>query len=194
MRTAAPQEWKALNCSVIPREVSNITLSNIVLYTARAAAFALPVGILWAVIFRHRRTLLLKWPFVSYLAALIQITVIRDWSALFLFRKGDHTFSRVQLIPLRTTLEQLQSGLWPFCFHVIGNMIWFFPLGMLGYALFPRLRRARNLILLSVLLSGTIELGQWCLSTGVTDVDDIILNSAGAVTGWLLCKKARGFI
>lgn len=166
--------------------------SQILLYTGRAAAFALPVGFLWVLLFHNRRAALGKWPFVCYLAALIQITVIRDWSSLFRFQKGSHTLSHVQLIPLRTTLGELQNGLWPFCFHVIGNMIWFFPLGILGPLLFPRLRKCGRLLLLALLLSGAIELGQWCFSTGVSDVDDIILNTAGAALGWLLwsfCKN-----
>lgn len=163
-----------------------MNLSQIILYTVRALSFSLAAGILWTLFLHRRKGLMRKLPFVCYLAALIQITVIRDWRTLFVFPKGSHTLKTVQLFPLRTTLAELTNGAWPFCFHVIGNMIWFVPLGILGPALFSSLRSLRRMILCAACLSACIELGQWCLATGVTDIDDVILNTAGAVCGFMI--------
>ena len=165
-----------------------MNLFQIILYTVRALTFSLSAGILWALFLHRRKGLMRKLPFVCYLAALIQITVIRDWRTLFVFPKGSHTLKSVQLFPLRTTLAELGNGAWPFCFHVVGNMIWFVPLGILGPWLFSSLRRPGRMLLSAACLSAAIELGQWCFATGVTDIDDIILNTAGAVGGFIIWK------
>ena len=163
-----------------------MNITQILLYTGRAFLFALAVGIVWILFFHRRKPLLRKLPFFCYLAALVQITVIRDWGTLFRFPEGSHSLKTVQFIPFRTTLAELHSGLWPFCFHVIGNMIWFVPLGILGPMFFRRLRHTWQLLLCAAALSAAIELSQWCLSTGVSDVDDIILNIAGTLCGFLI--------
>ena len=166
--------------------MADMDISQILLYTGRAILFALGVGIVWTLLLRRSKALLKKLPFVCYLAALVQITVIRDWAALFTFPEGSHTLKTVQLIPFRTTLTAMNNGLWPFCFHVIGNMIWFVPLGVLDPIFFRRLRNTGWLFFCAAGLSSAIELSQWCLGTGVSDVDDIILNTAGALCGYLI--------
>lgn len=124
--------------------------------------------------------------FVCYLAALIQITVIRDYKSFFLFFTRAHSFSTIQIIPFRTTLEALFEGAWPFCYHIIGNMIWFVPLGILGPYLFKWLKKGQSLFFFSFCLSGGIEILQWIFATGVSDVDDILINVLGAFFGWFL--------
>ena len=66
---------------------------------------------------------------------------------------------------------------------MVGNLIWFVPLGV-------RLRRKKALV---SLLAGAgasvcIELMQYLLMTGVTDVDDVLLNALGARLGWALAR------
>ena len=58
-----------------------------------------------------------------YLAALAEIIALRF----------GRPAARVapQLVPLRTTLEQWRAGAWPFVYHVVGNLTWFMPLGLL---------------------------------------------------------------
>jgi glycopeptide antibiotics resistance protein len=114
-----------------------------------------------------------------YIAALIQITVLRggvDWGGLFQAGR-----SPVQWAPFKTTLEELQRGAWPFVYHVAGNLLWFVPLGWI-------LRRKPVWVALiaGMLLSTAIECLQWGLRTGMTDVDDVILNTCGAGFGRLL--------
>jgi glycopeptide antibiotics resistance protein len=39
-----------------------------------------------------------------------------------------------------------------------------------------------------LMLSVLIESLQWVLNTGMTDVDDVIYNSGGALLGWLMAR------
>ena len=115
-------------------------LHGIWLYTARAARFALAVGCAYALLraiflaVRRRRpdarAEALRLALTLYLAALIEITALRganpfalDWEKV--------SRDAAQWVPLRTTAHAFRAGAWPFLYHVLGNLIWFSPLGCL---------------------------------------------------------------
>ena len=54
-----------------------------------------------------------------------------------------------------------------------------------------RERSAWAALLAGAGLSAAIELMQYLLMTGVTDVDDVLMNVLGALTGWLLARLWR---
>ena len=176
-------------------------LSGILLYCRRAFLFALPAGALWSAGYWlvHRKRPIPRGKFfcsrllVCYLAALFQITVIRDWAGFFPLAPPRPLYT-LQLIPLRTTLEEASRGLWPFLYHVAGNMAWFLPLGLLGPRAWKRLEGPVALLLCGAGLSLLIEALQWAFSTGVSDIDDLLLNACGALSGWaagrMLFRKA----
>ena len=106
-------------------------LTGILIYCLRAASFAAAVCGLYALVswLRGRRVRPGRLVALAYLAALIQITVIRggvDWAQVL-----TATRDAPRLVPLRTTLEELRAGAWPLIYHVVGNLIWFVPLGAL---------------------------------------------------------------
>ena len=70
--------------------------------------------------------------------------------------------------------------------NVIGNMIMFLPFGFF-VAYFLKLNKARYILLLSTLVSVTIEIIQKSIGR-VFDVDDIILNIIGGLFGFLIFK------
>lgn len=170
-----------------------MSAAGILAYTLRAGRFALAVLALWAalraVLALRRRT---SWKreallgaAVFYLAALVQIIALRG---------GPGQTRQAQLVPMRTTLAQLRAGAWPFAYHLIGNMVWFVPLGILA----PKLRSQRaadptraalgfiRVLALGAALSACLEALQFILGTGVTDVDDVLVNALGAGAGWLI--------
>lgn len=159
-------------------------LSGILMYVMRAARFALVIGAVYAL----GRWLWLRakgekpgWArelvrllFVVYAAALVQIIALRG---------GAGDVRAVQPVPLRTTLGELRAGLWPFIYHLVGNAVWFVPLGM-----FLHKKGAVRVLLTGACVSALLECLQWTLGTGVTDVDDIIINALGAVMGCIFCR------
>ncbi len=70
--------------------------------------------------------------------------------------------------------------------NVIGNMIMFMPYGLF-IAYFVRVKKISLLLLLSFILSFTIEVTQLFIGR-VFDVDDIMLNLIGSLIGFLLYR------
>ena len=167
-----------------------MSIQGIFFYTLRAAIFAAAVCAVYALVckLRKRKIRWLRLLGIAYLAALIQITVIRggaDWARVFAGRRA-----RPQLVPLRTTLAALRSeSWWSFVYHTMGNVVWFVPLGLM-----LQRRKPWTALLAGAILSACIELGQYLLMTGMTDIDDIILNALGALLGWLLTQLFRSFL
>lgn len=160
-----------------------MNFAGIALYTLRAAAFALAVCAVYALVCRARKRKPTWGRILSvfYLAALLEITVLRGgvaWGGFFSAPR-----EAVQWIPLRTTLGQLRLGAWPFLYHVVGNLIWFVPLGFV-----LRKKPVWAALIAGALLSAAIEGMQWALMTGMPDVDDVLLNASGTVIGWLLAR------
>lgn len=162
-----------------------MSLQGILIYCLRAGIFAAAVCAIYALICRMRgkpagwKRLLA----VAYIAALVQITVLRggvDWLKVFAGGR------EAQLVPLKTTVSLLGGDAWNLIYNVAGNLLWFVPLGViLGRG------RALRALLLGAALSAGIELSQYLLMTGFTDIDDVILNALGALMGWGLAWKRR---
>ena len=168
-----------------------MNFKGIALYSGRALAFAALVCLLYGAycLLRKKKLRFGHLLAVGYLAALIQITVLRggvDWPKVL---EGVRTMP--QLVPLKTTVGEVKAGLWPLVYHTAGNMGWFVPLGML-----LRRKRPLRVLIIGAALSAGIEIMQFLLMTGMTDIDDVILNALGALAGWILIrciKKKNGF-
>ena len=72
--------------------------------------------------------------------------------------------------------------------QVIGNFIMLMPLGIFLPLLYKRISNLFQVLLVSMLISGFIELLQLITSFRSADVDDIFLNTLGACTGFLIYK------
>ncbi|ATF16223.1 VanZ family protein [Brevibacillus sp. HB1.2] len=76
---------------------------------------------------------------------------------------------------------------WHSAVNFVGNVIAFMPLGFLLPLLFPK--KAGSLFrvtLLSLLLSLGVELTQLVMNVGTFDVDDLLLNTAGGMIGYIV--------
>lgn len=74
-----------------------------------------------------------------------------------------------------------------------GNVLLGVPFGVLVPVLAPRARRMLPVLALTALVMLMVELAQGALVTGrAFDIDDVILNTAGALLGWLLLGRRLG--
>ena len=114
---------------------------------------------------------------VIWLAVLLRITVFRNGCF------GHGLFSgRVEWDAFSFYLELIRAGDWKyFCYLFIGNLVWFAPAGFLVRLYGGRLWMA---ILAGFCLSLAVEAGQFILGSGVSELDDLILNTLGAVMGY----------
>lgn len=117
--------------------------------------------------------------FVLYILILLRITVFRsDFGAHPLFRDG-----QILWVPFVSLIRILRNSLSYFIYLFVGNLIWFVPLGFL----FPVLVKCGKLVILyGLFLSLLIEVCQFIFGTGVTEVEDLILNTAGTAIGYII--------
>lgn len=123
--------------------------------------------------------------FVLYLLLLLRITVFRTgWSTNALFR------GTLVAVPFQTVFSSLFHGdTLYFCYLFFGNVLWFVPLGAF---LQRRGLRFWQTCLLGMLLSLLIEAGQFVLSTGTSETEDVILNTVGSMLGYLVMRHVCG--
>lgn len=71
-------------------------------------------------------------------------------------------------------------------YNLVGNAVLLLPLGVLLPVLYRPMRRPWYFLPLAAAVAAGIEYLQWRTGLGVADVDDSILNFAGAVAGYLV--------
>ena len=100
------------------------------------------------------------------------------------------------LIPLDTIKFYLLSDTMPLlrrAGNLYGNIALFIPVGLLLPVVFPYARKIITLLIISIFLSSLLEGFQYTLGTGSADIDDVILNTLGGLSGYFifLILKAR---
>lgn len=103
--------------------------------------------------------------------------------------------TRIRWIPVKSTVENFTylmrspvlKGLWNFFMNLFGNVVLFIPLSFI-LILICRISGTKVIVLAALLLSVAIEVIQYTFSLGVADIDDVILNAAGAFIGIHLCR------
>ena len=97
------------------------------------------------------------------------------------------------LVPFRTISIYLRNlGSWFWMRNALGNLGLLLPLGLLGPIALPALDRWWRVALLALLISTAIELTQLLVPDRSADVDDVIVNVAGAMLGYLMLAAVRG--
>jgi len=76
-------------------------------------------------------------------------------------------------------------------FNLLGNVVILVPLGVLLPVMFPKLRRFWLFLPLAAVIAVGIEYVQWRTAAGVADVDDSILNFAGAAVGYCATRLCQ---
>lgn len=124
---------------------------------------------------------------VLYLGILLRITVFRSGFGLENFFQN----GTINLTLFMEYLPMLQRGDWfRFIYLFVGNIVWFVPLGI--YLELGKKKRPLWLILLCGLaLSLFIETLQYVFGTGVSELDDLVLNTLGCGCGALSVRAVR---
>lgn len=150
--------------------------------------FAL-VRVIWLLAVRKRRELWSEfglWLFVFYFLLVLMLTTFR--SSYFPWELNFHwtrPLSNINLVFMKNTwkLVYAQSKV-DFYYNSMGNILAFVPFG----ALLPNLLQVKRcfgrVFFLGVLSSVTIEILQFLLMTGVSDIDDVFFNACGVLLGY----------
>ena len=98
---------------------------------------------------------------------------------------------RINLIPFVNILDYESRR--EAAINIVGNLSMFIPTGVLLPILYKRLDRFWKVLLAGAGLSFVIEMLQLLFPGSVTDLDDLILNTAGAAIGYGIYKLACRF-
>lgn len=106
----------------------------------------------------------------------------------------DIKIEEISFIPFVTIIEMLQGGI---TFHtiinIIGNIVMFIPIGFFSPLLWTKLNSLKKIALFGLGISFIIEFTQLFLSRA-TDIDDLILNTSGAMLGYLALLAFKNLI
>lgn len=134
--------------------------------------------------------------FLIYIVFLLKIVLFKYFSIIDVLNlKTNSGFRSFNLIPFQTVKDFISLGsedfLWAFS-NIIGNIAVFMPLGYLLPLLFKKSNNIYKVLSISLCLSILFEILQYTLYLGSADIDDIILNTLGGITGYgvyILIKK-----
>lgn len=126
--------------------------------------------------------------FVTYLAALVYFMFLAES-----FGRVSATRDYAYNLELFKEIKRFyhyreQLGMKAFLLNVVGNVLAFWPCGFFLPVVSRRSRRWYNAILLCFGLSFGIEVTQLFLKVGSFDVDDLLLNTAGGILGFI-CNR-----
>ena len=132
----------------------------------------------------HTRTIL-TCLLVLYLAILLRITV---------FRSNSYPIEMSVNLSLFTDLAATyhENGIWMVLYLVVGNIVWFVPFGFLLPTIQNKLK-SYVVIPIGFCLSLFIEVSQLIFDKGMFEIDDLVLNTAGVVIGYIIYKVMSRF-
>ena len=141
---------------------------------------------------KKRYRVIEKILYISYILFLLDFLIFSDW-----YGRGD-IYSEVHynLVPFQEILrywnyrDQLGMLSWA---NLLGNVVAFVPFGLLEGLILGRKNFLRT-SLDGFLLSFIVEVFQLLFMVGSYDVDDLILNTAGAMLGYIIyvcCNTTR---
>ncbi len=145
--------------------------------------------------------------FLSYLVGLFSQTIIPVWQMGFC--NGEFYFqvsccgstifnySNLNLVPFKTIREYLfeassinytaRDWIAIRILNLSSNLGLFIPFGLLFPLVSKRMRKIKNILLSSIILAVFIEFVQYFVGR-TSDIDDVILNTIGALAGYALFK------
>lgn len=139
---------------------------------------------------KHRpETIILLILFIIYLIVLFKITI---------FRGSTTDVRNINLVPFTTISKYFRSisrgNIIIGISNLLGNLIIFLPLGYISPLVFYKMQKFIRILILSFILSLSIETSQYIFACGHTDIDDIILNTISGIIGyWIYILTLKSF-
>lgn len=127
--------------------------------------------------------------FLVYVILLVYFLFFSDYFGRGSHIREDYAYNLVPFKEIRRFIVYLNVvGIESFLLNIVGNIVGFMPFGFFLPVISRRSRRFFNTVLLSFLFSLSIETIQLVFKVGSFDVDDMILNTAGGILGYILYK------
>ena len=135
--------------------------------------------------------------FLLYFLLLLNITIFKGSSISFRNPLNSYVYKKygisgiINFIPFIETIKTMTDGHTPIMNplrNIFGNILAFMPLGFFIPLLFSKYNNVKKIFILGLTSSLCIEIVQLFVGYNITDIDDLIYNTTGAMLG-LLCFK-----
>ncbi|MCA9767030.1 MAG: VanZ family protein, partial [Carnobacterium sp.] len=125
--------------------------------------------------------------FIFYIILLIHLTIFREEHSIGNVEFNMQPLNTINLTPLTHTLK-LTKGvtLFDYYYNFYGNILWFVPMGFAVAYFLNKKPYFLKTLLIGFCFSLFIEMMQFFLGTGITDIDDLLFNTIGTIVG-LIC-------
>lgn len=136
--------------------------------------------------------------FIIYILMLFKIVLFK-YTSFSEILKGNLSFNfrSANLIPFKTIsdfMEMKDRNLLRAFANIFGNIGVFAPIGYLLPLLFNKFNKVKKVIIVSIVLSLFFEGTQYFAYLGSLDIDDLILNTVGAIVGYYTYCVIKRFI
>ncbi len=130
----------------------------------------------------------------------ISYFVLLGYGVFFAPRRRNHHYNYgINFFPIRNSVytflaldPNVKNELYNFYTNLFGNIILFIPFPIVLITVF-KIEKLGVIIISAILFSTSIETLQYLFQIGLADIDDVILNTLGALIGFFLYKKLRQF-
>ena len=143
--------------------------------------------------------------FIIYILILLDFTLVaggfgRDIFKIFSFDRQsymDYIRENTNFIPFATVKLFISGymknalGLWDTILNLIGNFLGFMPLTFFLHLYFKNTRSFGKMLLTVIITVIIVEILQLIFLTGSCDIDDLILNTSGAMLFYVFLKSKR---
>lgn len=139
------------------------------------------------------RPVLILVALMSYTAVMVALTTLKAFYRIGYLWKPENQRRRGLSVEPFAELRNAQSWFGP-AFEYWGNIAFFVPFGILIYVLLYSLggrHPVRNTVLIGAFTSALMETAQYAFSLGYTDIDDLMMNTLGALLGGAGGKAIR---
>lgn len=161
------------------RSIMNILTESIDNMWPMLTIFLVVIAVVRVATIKNNNEKLVFYKEFSNLLFIIYILLLYE----LLTRAELNTVRGYNLVPF-SEMFRYEIGSTSFYLNVVGNIVIFIPFGYL-ISTYIKPKRILSILIVSVISSATVEFVQLCIGRSF-DVDDIILNSLGAIIGFLI--------
>jgi glycopeptide antibiotics resistance protein len=133
--------------------------------------------------FRHGQEVLVNGFFV-YVLSVVYLTLFSHSVDMGIH---PHTFNWIPLVEMKWLLYRPEVA-W---MNIAGNILMFIPLGVLLPMMFRGRLKMGWMVCIGLICSFAIECVQCWMGTRNADIDDVLLNTMGAVVGFVVYRTGR---
>ncbi len=129
--------------------------------------------------------------FIIYILFLFRITFFKQAALNNLLSAVGTSGRTISIIPFKSIYDMVISNtsIGRMIENVLGNVILFIPFGILFPIIFEK--KQKEVLCTAIVFSLLIEIIQFILALGSTDIDDLIFNAAGAYIGHTISDKTK---